>query len=279
MGIWVVNWAGEKEPFSWQKVFNSARRVGANEILAKEIADTIQKEVYSGIKTKVIFQRVLQLLNQKHPPASLAFNIKEGLRRLGPTGYPFEKYIARILEEEGYKVKINQIIKGFCTSYEIDFLAEKEGILYIGECKYHQLPGTKVDLTIALANYARFLDIQKGGFFKGNHQLKSLLVTNTKFSSQAITYSSCVGVELLGWKYPPSGGLETIIDRQKLYPITVFPEFSDYIVKTLFEENIILIKDLVEINIADFSKKRKITKEKLTRAVEKAKLLLTNNKL
>jgi len=44
-GIYVVNWAGEKEPFSWQKVFNSARRVGADEKLAKEIAQTVLKKL------------------------------------------------------------------------------------------------------------------------------------------------------------------------------------------------------------------------------------------
>lgn len=272
MSVWVINWAGEKEPFSRQKVFNSARRAGADKKLAEEIADTIEKEVFPGIRTKIIFRRVLQLLNQKHPSSAIAFNLKEGLRRLGPTGYPFEKYIGRVLEKEGYQVKINQIIKGFCTTYEIDFLAEKEGICYVGECKFHHLPGIKVDLTVALANYARFLDIQKGGNLGGN--LKSLLVTNVKFSSQAIAYSSCVGVELLGWKYPQGKGLETIIDRQKLYPVTIFPEASEDLVKKLFEEKIILIEDLLAIDCQDFSKRKNIPKEKLEKIIQKAKILL-----
>jgi len=172
--IYVVNWAGEKEPFSWQKVFNSARRVGADENLAREIAQTIEKEAYPGIKTTIekeaypgiktreIFARVLEILNQRNPPLATIFNLKEALRRLGPTGFPFEKYVGRILEEEGFKVKLNQTVNGFCTHYEIDFLAEKEEVLYIGECKYHQLPGVKVDLTVALANYARFWILKKG---------------------------------------------------------------------------------------------------------------------
>jgi len=160
--IYVVNWAGEKEPFSWQKVFNSARRVGADENLAREIAQTIEKEAYPGIKTREIFARVLEILNQRNPPLATIFNLKEALRRLGPTGFPFEKYVGRILEEEGFKVKLNQTVNGFCTHYEIDFLAEKEEVLYIGECKYHQLPGVKVDLTVALANYARFWILKKG---------------------------------------------------------------------------------------------------------------------
>lgn len=272
MNVWVVNWAGEKEPFSWQKVFNSALRVGADEVLAKEIANTIQNEVYPGIKTKVIFRRVLQLLNQKYPSGAVIFNIKEGLRRLGPTGYPFEKYVARILEKEGYKVKINQKVEGFCTSYEIDFLAEKGEVLYIGECKYHRFPGIRIDLTVALANYARFLDIQKGNSLGGKRKLKSLLVTNTKFSSQAVEYSNCVGVRLLGWKYPPSNGLETIIDKQKLYPITVFSELNDKEVESLFERRVILIRDLLDLNISDFSKI--IARKKLEEIIKKAQSIL-----
>jgi hypothetical protein len=266
--IYVVNWAGEKEPFSWQKVFNSARRVGADEKLAKEIAQTIEKEAYPGIKTKEIFARVLQILNQKNPPLATIFNLKEALRRLGPTGFPFEKYVGRVLEEEGFKVELNQVINGFCTHYEIDFLAEKEGVLYIGECKYHQLPGLKVDLTVALANYARFLDIQKGGKL-GNRPLKSILVTNTKFSSQAIEYSECVGVSLLGWKYPPQRSLERIIDEKKLYPITIFPEIDNYLIKIFFKKGIILIGDLLGVEKNDLQKEG-LSSEKIENLLKKA---------
>jgi len=267
-GVYVINWAGEKEPFSWKKVFNSARRVGADERLAREIARTVEKEVYPGIRTREIFARVLQILNQKNPPLATIFNLKEALRRLGPTGFPFEKYIGRILEEEGFRVKLNQIVNGFCTHYEIDFLAEKEGVLYIGECKYHQIPGLKVDLTVALANYARFLDIKKGGKL-GNQPLKSVLVTNTKFSAQAIEYSECVGVSLLGWKYPSQRSLEKIIDEKRLYPITIFPEINNYLIRIFFKKGIILISDLLQAEEKEL-KKEGLSPGKIKNLLKKA---------
>ena len=59
------------------------------------------------------------------------------------------------------------------------------------ECKYRNLRKGKVHSRDALANYARFLDIQKGSFFK-NKKMKSILVTNTKFTTKVIKYSKCV---------------------------------------------------------------------------------------
>ena len=60
--IYIINSIGEREPFSFQKVYRSARRAGASGVLAKEIAKPIEREAFSGIKTSEIFERVRQLL-------------------------------------------------------------------------------------------------------------------------------------------------------------------------------------------------------------------------
>ncbi|MFH1820613.1 MAG: ATPase, partial [Candidatus Nealsonbacteria bacterium] len=91
--IFVINARGQEEPFSAKKTFRSARRAGASSELAQSITDIIKREVYPGIKTSVIFKRIKQLLQKKSPGIALRFNIKEGMRKLGPTGFPFEKYI------------------------------------------------------------------------------------------------------------------------------------------------------------------------------------------
>ena len=103
----------------------------------------------------------------------------------------------------------------------------------------------------------------------GNRLLKSILVTNTKFSSQAIEYSRCVGVNLLGWKYPPERSLERIIDERKLYPITIFPEIDDYLIKMFFKRGIILIGDLLLAKKEDF-KKEGLSSEKIKNLLNKA---------
>jgi hypothetical protein len=204
--VFVINLRGEKEPFSFQKVYQSARNVGASKEVALKIAKEIEKEVFDGISTSRIFNRVFELLLKESPQSAIKFNLRRGMERLGPTGFPFEKFVAKIFEFEGFEVKTNQIIPGFCVSYEIDFLAKalsafkaplsgakREDLVYIGECKFRQEPGGRVDLKAALANYARFLDIEKGRFLDSKMKYKSILVTNTKFTSEAIKYSECVG--------------------------------------------------------------------------------------
>jgi len=254
--VHVINYQGQKEPFSVKKVYLSARRVGASRRLAEEIANIIATEVYEGITTKEIFSKVRSLLKKEHPSASLRFSLKKGIKKLGPTGFPFEKYIGEIFKIQGYEVKMNQYIKGDCLEYEIDFIAQKEDTLYIGECKYRNQSDGLVRSDYALINYARFLDIQKGNFYRKQEEkglkIKSILVTNTKFTQRAIKYSQWAGVELLGWKYPVKHGLEYLIDSQKLYPITILPSLSKRLTNILVSKKIMLAKDILNLNKEEF---------------------------
>lgn len=270
--IHVVNYRGEKELFFPKKVYRSARRVGASASLANEISKKIEKEAFPGIKTSQIFKRVKELLSEKKKKLALRFSLKEGMRRLGPTGYPFEKYAGSIFERNGFKVKLNRIISGHCCSYEIDFLAEKENVLYVGECKYRNLPGARVGSGTALSNYARFLDIKKGGFF--GKKIKSILVTNAKFTSKAIKYSKCVGVDLLGWHYPRKEGLEKMIDREKLYPITTLRSLRKDVSKVLVSKEIMLVQDLLKIDLKKFARENNISLSYLSSLAKDAKLII-----
>jgi len=272
--LYIVNSNGEREPFSAEKVYRSAKRVGASKELAEKITKTIEKEVYPGITTLEIFKRVKKLLQRETPKAALKFNLKKGIKKLGPTGFPFEKYVGAIFSRNDFEVKLNQHISGFCCKYEIDFVAKKDSLLYIGECKYHNLPGGRVHSNTALANYARFLDIKKGKFNRKNLKIKSLLVTNTKFTTRSISYSNCVGVELLGWNYPRNEGLEYLIDSQKLYPITILPSLSRYLAEIFASKKIMLAQDILRIDVTEFAKKTKISEKHLKRLVKETEILL-----
>ncbi|MEA3344622.1 MAG: hypothetical protein U9Q16_03015 [Patescibacteria group bacterium] len=274
----VLKFNGEKEPFSFNKVYESAKRVGASKDFAKEIAEIVEKEAYQGIKTSEIFKKVKKLLKREKNNASLKFSLKEAMRKLGPTGFPFEKYISEIFSRNGFKTKLNQNIKGHCCKYEIDFLAEKENLLYVAECKYRNLSKAKVHSNIALANFARFIDIQKGNFLKNkkfkNLNIKSLLVTNTKFTRKNIEYSKCVGVELLGWNYPKKAGLERIIDDNRFYPITILPSLNNRIAEIFASKKMMLIQDISKINISNFTQKTGISKKVLEKLKKEAGILI-----
>jgi len=275
----VINAAGEKEPFSFKKVYRSARKAGASREIAQRITATIKREAYANIRTSAIFRRIKELLRRQAPKAALRFNIKEGMRKLGPTGFPFEKYIVEILKKTGYHVRINQFLPGRCIgSYEIDFVAEKGETVYVGECKYRCLFGERVHTSDALENYARFLDILKSRYFKSRKYrssvIKTMLVTNTKFTNRTIAYARCMGFDLLGWNYPKNRGLEYLIEKEGLYPITILPSFKGYLKEIFIQKRKMLVWDVLNTPIDKLAQTLGVKKNEIKKLVREAKILL-----
>ena len=269
--VYITNSKKERELFSFDKVYGSCKRAGASDALAKKIAHDIEKKIYPEMKTSEIYKLVKSFLKES-PVTAIKFSLKQAMRKLGPSGFDFEKYIAEIFSKNGFSVKINQIIAGKCiTSYEIDFLTEKDKLFRIGECKYHAFAGARVDLKVALYNYARFLDISNNPKFKNS---KAIIVTNTKFTTEAIKYCQCLNVDLLGWKYPKNQGLEYLIEKHKLYPVTILPSFKAHF-KNIFAENkMMLALDLLDVPLTQLVKKLKLSLKEIDKLVEEAKILL-----
>ena len=108
---------------------------------------------------------------------------------LGPTGFPFEKYIAEILKEYGYATKVGEVVKGYCVSHEVDVIAQKGKECFMIECKYHNKRGRRLDVKVAMYIYARFLDIKRAQEKIKEHKKhfhQAWLVTNTKCTREAI---------------------------------------------------------------------------------------------
>ncbi len=271
--IYIKNIQGEKEFFSRGKVYRSAKRVGASDQEAKKIANVIEQEAYSGMKTAEIFQKVREMLEKKNQKSVIRFNLREAMRKLGPAGYSFEKYTGEVFKSMGYKVNLNLYIPGKCVTYEIDFVAEKDNFVYVGECKYHQLPEGKVDLQVALANCARFHDILATGKFNGK-EVKSILVTNTKLTAEAIKFSECKDIDLLGWRYPAEQGLEYLIESRNLYPLTILPSFSGRLSDSLSSQKTMLVKTVLEMRDTEFLRKKKFYAEGFDALVKEAEILL-----
>ncbi|MFA5392211.1 MAG: hypothetical protein WC306_00745 [Candidatus Paceibacterota bacterium] len=276
--IFIVNSLGEREPFSWRKVYQSAVRVGAQKALAKHIASQIEKEVYNNIRTSEIFKKVKEYLYQDFPKGAMRFSLKEAMRKLGPSGFPFEKYISEIFKRLGFAVQINQHLPGKCVLHEIDLLAKIDKQLLIGECKFHSLPGSRVDLKVALSTYARYLDLNTGNFFKKESlkklKIRPILITNTKFTSEAIRYAECMKIDLLGWRYPEDRGLEYVIESNKFYPITILPSLKSDVLNVCGKEQIMLAQDLLSIDINKCAKKAGISEKRLLSFKEDAETLM-----
>ena len=268
----VVKNNGETEPFLINKVYNSALRAGASFSLAKEISLEVEKEVYPGIKTFEIFKKVKEKLKNKDPQLSIKFNLKEGMKKLGPEGFLFEEFIKKVLSNY-LKVKDGRIISGRASKYELDFLAEDDKKIYAGECKYRNKSKCVIDINVCLKSFAILEDIKENLIFQ-NKEPASFIVTNSKFTIEAVKYSNYKGISLLGWRYPEKRGLEKLIEEKKLYPATILPSLRGQLISIFEREGIILAKEVLNINIEEFSKQFKISKISLSKIKEEAEILI-----
>ena len=210
----VIKASGFKEIFNPDKVRDSLKRAGAKPEVIDKIVTEVTGRLYEGITTQDIYRQVFGLLKQSQADISDRYSLKEGLMHLGPSGYPFEQFISRLLQAMGHKTQTQVIMNGQCVQHEIDVLAEKDRQKFLVECKFHNRPGAKTDVKAALYTQARFEDIcakTVGQFYQ------PWLVTNTKLTSQAIQYANCKNMRLLAWRYPETEGIEALIAKFNLY--------------------------------------------------------------
>ena len=71
------------------------------------------------------------------------------------------------------------------------------------------------------------------------------MVTNTRFTEDAIQYGKCCGLYLLSWDYPKDDGLKDRIDRLGLYPITVSTLLTNREKQFLLGREVVLCRELI----------------------------------
>ncbi|MFA5087285.1 MAG: ATP cone domain-containing protein [Candidatus Paceibacterota bacterium] len=279
--IKIINSLGKEEPFSERKVLRSLKRAGANHRIAASVLNRVQARLFDKITTSEIFKIVRQELNKEQPVSALRFNLKQAMRNLGPDGFSFEKYVKQILEEYGFSVDIDRYISGRCMSYETDIIAENDKLIYFGECKYRNQPGERIDLGVCMKLFAASTDacpIHFKNEIKAGKKVIPLIVTNAKFTNQAIKYCECQGIKLLGWNYPKGNGLEKMVENKQLYPITILPSFKQYMNQPFGGAGVMLAKQLVNIkNINNFSKKVGLPLSSVISLSREAKMLLESD--
>ena len=255
--IQVTKASGEREPFLPEKVRESIKRSGASRELANDVLKLVEPELYDGITTHEIYQRVFQHLRKIGTHVASKYSLKQSIMELGPSGYPFEKFLAKVMEAEGYQVAVGQKVRGKCVWHEVDVIAEKDGKKHLIEAKFHNESGLKTDTKVALYIYARFLDASSGdGFDEG------WLVTNTKLTRDARIYCECVGLNYMSWDKPQGRSLRETVERSGLYPVTVLTTLNRREKSTLLGEGIVTCKDLLtNLKAIPQSKRSKVQEE------------------
>lgn len=239
--------SGELLPFADDKLKRSLIRSGADPVLAEAITSEIKKHLYEGVSTRKIYKWAFALLKEKSKPLAAKYHLKSGIMELGPSGFPFEKFISEILRYQGYTTSVGQFVKGHCVNHEIDVIAEKADHHYMIECKYHNRPGTVCDVKIPLYIQARFKDVEAAWLKLEGHASKfhqGWVVTNTRFTADAIQYGTCMGLKLIGWDYPNGGSLRSQIDDLGLYPITCLTSLSKQEKEQLLAQKYVLCHEI-----------------------------------
>jgi len=247
--IFVIKANGEKELFDDNKVIRSIQRAGIAFDLQNKILEHVKSITYNNISTNEIYKHIIEFLHVKSPGGRGRYELKRAIMELGPTGFPFEKYIAALLKDHGYETETNLIIQGACVNHEVDVVAKKAERHFIIECKFHNRKGAKSDVKVPLYIKGRFNDIVRGYTNNPAHNTKfhqSWLFTNTKFTSDALRYGRCVDIKMTGWNYPIEDSLQKMIETKNLYPITVLSSLNNQQKKELIDQRIVLIRELID---------------------------------
>jgi len=245
----IVKNSGDIVPFDSKKLIGSLKRAQADEDIIDQIVSNIHSKIYEGITTKKIYQMAFKMLKSKSRVSASKYKLKKALMELGPSGFPFEKLVGKIMQQEGFETKVGVIVQGNCVQHEVDVIAQKDNKHYMIECKYHSDQGRFCNVKIPLYIHSRFLDVEKKWENQKGHEAKlhkGGVYTNTRFTTDAIQYGVCVGLLLASWDYPRGNGLKDRIDKSGLHPLTALTTLTKAEKTKLLDTGIVLCKELHE---------------------------------
>lgn len=245
--IFIKKASGEKEAFSPEKLKGSLERAGADLEVIDQIVRDIKSWISDGITTKKIYNRAFQLLRSNKYTTASRYKLKKAITELGDTGFPFEHLISRVMETQGYSTETGIVVQGRCVTHEVDVIATKGKHQILTECKYAQDAGKPVNVKVPLYIHSRVEDIVKKREqlpeFEG-FSFTGCIATNTRFTSDSIDYGECNNMYLLAWDYPHGNGLKDIIDRNKIYPITVLHKLTKDQKQKLMNKGIVICRQI-----------------------------------
>jgi Holliday junction resolvase-like predicted endonuclease len=244
----IIKSSGEKVKFSLDKLRVSLKRTGADKRTIDQILNKVRDELYQGISTKEIYNRAFSILKKKKSYLASKYKLKKAIYELGPTGFPFERFVSAILKYSGYKTEVGKILQGQCVKHEIDVITHKKDETTIIECKFHSDQGLKCNVKVPLYINSRYKDVQahwNANPKNGTKLTKGWVVTNTRFTEDALQYGMCCGLYLVSWDYPKNDSLKDRIDRLGLYPITVSTLLTTREKQFLLSRDIVLCRELL----------------------------------
>ena len=80
--------------------------------MVAEVFSQLEPILYEGIPTKKIYRQAFSILKKLSKPTAARYSLKKGIMQLGPSGFPFERFVAEILKIQGYTTRIGVFVDG-----------------------------------------------------------------------------------------------------------------------------------------------------------------------
>jgi hypothetical protein len=235
---------GLQEAFDPAKLEHSLQLAGASSTSRARVVAHVLEELRPGMRTEDIYRHAFDILKKEEmAPVAARYSIKRAVFELGPSGFPFEQFLSEVLRSLGWSARPDVTLMGRCAPHEVDVLAEKQGKRVGIEAKFHNDPGGKTDIKDALYVKARYDDLKQAPL-QSSRVDEGWLVTNTRFTQNAIRYARCSNLTLIGWDYPRTRGLLSMIEEGKVHPITCLTTLSEGEKRRLLESKVVLCKSV-----------------------------------
>ncbi len=235
----LIKTSGEVEAFQERKLRASLARSGATRREIEHAVDAVRQQLHDRISSDEVFRLAHRALQGARRPAAARYSLQRAIQDLGPSGFPFERFVASLWQHAGYRVRLGPKLQGKHVRHEVDIDATRGKDRILCECKFRTHSGGKVDVKTALYVYARARDLLPTGL------RQFWLITNGRFTKDALAYGNGVGLRLLSWDYPRGDSLRERIDRAGLHPLTVLTTLHKAEQKRLLLKKYVLCTDLI----------------------------------
>ena len=272
--IYVTKGNGDRVPFEEHKLRKALKNSGAGTLEIEKALAVVKKNLYQGIGTHKIYQTAYRVLKKSSRHSAGRYRLKKAIMELGPSGYPFEKFVGRLMESQGYQSTVNVIAHGKCVQHELDVVARNDREQIMIECKFHSDSKRNSDVKVVLYIESRFRDVAaawRKAHPEDTRQYFGMVATNTRFSEDAIRYAECAGLRLVSWDYPAGNSLKEWIDRSGYHPVTSLSRLKKAEKQQLLEKGVVLCRDLA--NNESLLKEMGIEDKRIKKLVDEANLL------
>lgn len=255
---------GELMLFDADSLRSSLLQSGASATEAELVYEKVTENIYDGIGTKELYGRAFAALKKVRRSFAARYSLKSAIKELGPEGYHFEKWMAKIFQKQGMDAITSQTLQGKAVTHEIDVVAARNDELWLCECKFRNDHSAKIGVTTTMYFLSRFNDLKPNEFTYFGKQLtpsRGCLITNAHFTTDSIAFAEYYGIELLSWSYPAENNIRSLTERFGLYPITCLTSLDNLQKQLMLSKNCLLVREIVDnpvlLNHFNFSKKMK----------------------